>query len=116
MSQLGQNAKYLPGAHVFRVSPDNGHAAAQQKLTLCATSGLMRVGACTGYQINRQLSGWNLPPLVIRAFGAHCQMATLVYPLQYVCFHCDCIAKVVCGGKANFPAAAHRATPPYALP
>ena len=29
------------------------------------------------YQINRQLSGWNLPPLVIRAFGAHCQMATL---------------------------------------
>jgi hypothetical protein len=28
------------------------------------------------YQINRQLSGWNLPPLVIRAFGAHCQSAT----------------------------------------
>ena len=28
------------------------------------------------YQINRQLSGWNLPPLVIRAFGAHCQHAT----------------------------------------
>jgi hypothetical protein len=26
------------------------------------------------YQINRQLSGWNLPPLVIRAFGAHCQV------------------------------------------
>ena len=23
------------------------------------------------YQINRQLSGWYLPPLVIRAFGAH---------------------------------------------
>jgi hypothetical protein len=23
------------------------------------------------YQINRQLSGWNLPPLVTRAFGAH---------------------------------------------
>jgi hypothetical protein len=28
------------------------------------------------YQINRQLSGWNLPPLVIRAFGAHCQELT----------------------------------------
>src|SRR5665647_1130075 len=28
------------------------------------------------YQINRQLSGWNLPPLVIRAFGAHCQWPT----------------------------------------
>src|SRR5271169_5018837 len=25
------------------------------------------------YQTNRQLSGWNLPPLVIRAFGAHGQ-------------------------------------------
>src|SRR4029450_11414533 len=25
------------------------------------------------YQTNRQLSGWNPPPLVIRAFGAHCQ-------------------------------------------
>jgi hypothetical protein len=28
------------------------------------------------YQINRQLSGWNLPPLVIRAFGAHCHKLT----------------------------------------
>ena len=27
------------------------------------------------YRINRQLSGWNLPPLVIRALGAHCQEA-----------------------------------------
>jgi len=24
------------------------------------------------YQINRQLSGWSLPPLTLRAFGAHC--------------------------------------------
>jgi hypothetical protein len=23
------------------------------------------------YQVNRQLPGWNLPPLVKRAFGAH---------------------------------------------
>jgi len=29
------------------------------------------------YQINRQLSGWILPPPMIRAFGAHCQYATL---------------------------------------
>jgi hypothetical protein len=28
------------------------------------------------YRINRQLSGWNPPPLVIRAFGAHCQNRT----------------------------------------
>jgi hypothetical protein len=30
-------------------------------------------GPLISYRINRQLSGWNLPPLVIRAFGAHCQ-------------------------------------------
>src|SRR5262249_42908640 len=29
------------------------------------------------FQINRQLSGWNLLPLMIRAFGAHCQIRTL---------------------------------------
>ena len=28
------------------------------------------------YQINRQFSGWIPPPLVIRAFGAHCQLQT----------------------------------------
>ena len=28
------------------------------------------------YQTNRQLSGWILPPQVIRAFGAHCQQRT----------------------------------------
>jgi hypothetical protein len=28
------------------------------------------------YQINRQFSGWIPPPLVIRAFGAHCQLPT----------------------------------------
>jgi hypothetical protein len=30
-------------------------------------------GPLVSYQINRQLSGWIPPPLVIRAFGAHCQ-------------------------------------------
>src|SRR5258706_11433606 len=29
------------------------------------------------YQINRQLSGWNLPPLVIRAFGGALPLADL---------------------------------------
>ena len=28
------------------------------------------------YRINRQLSGWIPPPLMIRAFGAHCQHRT----------------------------------------
>ena len=36
------------------------------------------------YQINRQLSGWNLPPLVIRAFGAHCQLQTLEHDSRTV--------------------------------
>jgi len=30
------------------------------------------------HQINRQLSGWNPPPLVFRAFGAHGHEETLV--------------------------------------
>ena len=29
-------------------------------------------GPLVSYQINRQFSGWIPPPLVIRAFGAHC--------------------------------------------
>ena len=33
------------------------------------------------YQINRQLSGWNPPPLVIRAFGAHCHSPTSRYSI-----------------------------------
>jgi hypothetical protein len=28
------------------------------------------------YRINRQLSGWNPPPLMMRAFGAHCHELT----------------------------------------
>ena len=31
------------------------------------------------YQINRQFSGWLLPPQVIRAFRAHCQEKTSSY-------------------------------------
>jgi hypothetical protein len=34
------------------------------------------------YQINRQLSGWILPPLMIRAFGAHCQEETSSLPIR----------------------------------
>ena len=29
------------------------------------------------FQINRQLSGWNLPPLMIRALGAHGHLRTI---------------------------------------
>jgi hypothetical protein len=42
------------------------------------------------YQINRQLSGWNLPPLVIRAFGAHCQFQTFTrYARSPACWVAD---------------------------
>ena len=34
------------------------------------------------YRINRQLYGWNLPPLMIRAFGAHCHEPT--YAVQQI--------------------------------
>jgi hypothetical protein len=34
------------------------------------------------YQIYRQFSGWIPPPLVIRAFGAHCQDPTFAGPPQ----------------------------------
>ncbi len=37
---------------------------------------MLRLGYPTAplvsYQINRQLSGWHLPPLVFRAVRAHC--------------------------------------------
>ncbi len=42
------------------------HYPASQVVRPCPTA------PPVSYQINRQLSGWILPPLVIRAFGAHC--------------------------------------------
>jgi len=42
-----------------------------------ATSSIPIVFVAVGDPLNRQLSGWNLPPPMIRAFGAHCQYATL---------------------------------------
>jgi hypothetical protein len=36
------------------------------------------------YRINRQLSGWIPPPLMIRAFGAHCHNPTLGGSLGYL--------------------------------
>lgn len=38
------------------------------------------------YQINRQFSGWNLPPLVLRAFGAHCCRKRAIFARR---FHLD---------------------------
>src|ERR1700738_4102598 len=39
------------------------------------------------YRINRQLSGWNLPPLMIRAFGAHCHNRT--HAVQHRAYSCN---------------------------
>ena len=36
------------------------------------------------YRINRQLSGWIPPPLMIRAFGAHCQNRTFDVLLNHL--------------------------------
>src|SRR3954447_1480086 len=47
------------------------------------------------YQINRQLSRWNLPPLVIRAVGAHVESRT------------GAVAWALCG-NAPFPVPAHQ--------
>jgi hypothetical protein len=57
-----------------RYGPSDCSAAQRRPLsrgfdpTGCPTEPLV------SYQTNRQLSGWNPPPLVIRAFGAHCQL------------------------------------------
>jgi hypothetical protein len=67
------------------------HTAAQASLTLQPAGLLSRLKRplsrgsspfgypaepLVSYQINRQLPGWNLPPLMIRAFGAHCHNLT----------------------------------------
>jgi hypothetical protein len=44
------------------------------------------------FQINRQLSGWNLPPLVIRAFGAHGQQGTHA-PHTTLCSRAGCVRR-----------------------
>ena len=51
------------------------------------TQSVTRPSRSSASGFNRQLSGWNPPPLMIRAFGAHCQVATLssamtLYPIS----------------------------------
>src|SRR6185436_14208024 len=41
------------------------------------------------YRINRQLSGWILPPLMIRAFGAHCHVWTLADLFDHLVGACE---------------------------
>src|SRR6202030_4298804 len=51
------------------------------------------------YQINRQLSGWNLPPQVIRAFGAHGQEETS-RPLPRAAANCI-LRRIAPGGHVS---------------
>ncbi|MGA8158377.1 MAG: hypothetical protein WB822_19675, partial [Rhodoplanes sp.] len=56
------------------------------------------------FQINRQLSGWNLPPLMIRAFGAHCQQPTCTLFAVG-----DLAAVTLAAGGANLSSSGRRA-------
>lgn len=56
-----------------RYGPPDRSAAHARPLSRGSSPSGYPAEPLVSYQINRQLSGWNLPPLVIRAFGAHCQ-------------------------------------------
>jgi hypothetical protein len=58
-----------------------------------------------GYQINRQLSGWNLPPLMIRAFGAHCQFRTHAPQQATGCYSITSSARTSSVGGTSSPSA-----------
>jgi len=63
-----------------RYGPPNRSAALRRPLSRGSSPSGYPAEPLVRYQINRQLSGWNLPPLVIRAFGAHCQNRTSYAP------------------------------------
>jgi hypothetical protein len=52
------------------------------------------------YRINRQLSEWNLPPLMVRALGAHCQNRTHA-PQQTTCIGCKMIYTITSSARAS---------------
>jgi hypothetical protein len=77
---LARNARRMPRT----TRPGGVMTESQSYSPVSAACGVLRGSSPSGYpaeplvsyQINRQLSGWNLPPLMIRAFGAHCQNRT----------------------------------------
>ena len=60
-----------------RYGPSDCSAALQRPLSRGSGPSGCPAKPLVSDQINRQLSGWNPPPLVIRAFGAHCQLQTI---------------------------------------
>src|SRR5262249_33338036 len=59
-----------------RYGPPDRSAALGDLCHKAPARAVTRTSRSSANRINRQLSGWNLPPLVIRAFGAHCQLLT----------------------------------------
>src|SRR6266511_563962 len=59
-----------------RYGPSDCSAALRRPLSRGSSPSGCPAEPLVRYRINRQLSGWNPPPLVIRAFGAHCQQRT----------------------------------------
>src|SRR5262245_12711213 len=54
-----------------RYSPPNRSAALRRPLSRGSDPSGCPAEPLVSYRTNRQLSGWNLPPLMVRAFGAH---------------------------------------------
>jgi hypothetical protein len=71
----GFTARHTTAGRSLLVSGDDTSArdGLRQAVELSLSPAGYPTEPLVSYQINRQLSGWNLPPLVIRAFGAHCQ-------------------------------------------
>ena len=67
------------------------------------------VKSLVSYQINRQLSGWNLPPLMIHAFGAHPSFPhSSSAPLRKSTAFVATITRTAPVGPITWPPSAHR--------
>jgi len=60
-----------PAQTSFALRPDGSLNRPRRPLSRGSNPTGYPVKSLVSYQINRQLSGWNLPPLMIHAFGAH---------------------------------------------
>ena len=60
----------LLGLHT-RFGPPDRSAAQRRPLSRGSDPSGYPAEPLVSYRTNRQLSGWNLPPLMVRAFGAH---------------------------------------------
>ena len=63
-------------AHSLALQPTGSLSRPRRPLSRGSGRSGHQAEPLVSYQINRQFSGWIPPPLVIRAFGAHCQFRT----------------------------------------